>query len=176
MTDSKTSELERAKVIPDAEAALVDGEPVMPQGQHVMVRREFAFPGDVQSVAESREQVMQCVREYCQGEAEEIDLTLALQEALANAALHGCGNDAGQTIHCVIEIGPGQISCVVRDPGHGFNFARVADPAGFHATTLEHGRGIALMRAMVDELSFAGGGSEVRFRKRMNCHAASPTG
>jgi len=160
----------------EAEAALVDGEPAMLQGQHVMVRREFTFPGDVQSIAESREQVMECVRRYCQGEAEEIDLTVALQEALANATLHGCGNDPGKTIHCMIEIGPGEIACVVRDPGHGFNIARIADPGRFNATTLEHGRGIALMRAMVDELSFARGGSEVRFRKRINCHAASPAG
>ena len=73
----------------------------------------------------------------------------------------------------MVEIDPSKISIAVRDPGPGFDFDRIADPDRFGMTTLEHGRGIALMRSMVDEVMFSHGGSEVRFSKRMSCHAAT---
>jgi len=138
------------------------------------LRKEFAFPADLHSLGVYREQAMQFVREYCHDPADEIDLTVALQEALANAILHGCRSDAGQVIHCAIEIEPSNVTIVVRDPGSGFDFERVADPKRFDPTTLARGRGIALMRALVDEVSYSRRGSEVRLSKRMNCGAASP--
>jgi anti-sigma regulatory factor (Ser/Thr protein kinase) len=158
----------------DAGAAITEEHSFMPEGRRLIMRKEFTFPGDVESIAGSREQVMQCVRKYCADNETEIDLTVALQEALANAVLHGCGNDAGKVIHCAIEVKPSSISCVVRDPGPGFDFERIADPNRFETSTLEHGRGLALMRSLVDEVAFTRGGSEVHFSKRMNCRAASP--
>src|SRR5438270_552847 len=52
------------------------------------------------------------------------EIGLALQEALANAVVHGCGGDASKTVHCAVGCGPAGIAIVVRDPGQGF------DPAG----------------------------------------------
>jgi len=125
----------------------------------------------LRSLPASREQVMQFIREYCRNEAVEIDVMIALQEALVNAALHGCGSDAGKTIHCTVEIQPSKVCMVVRDPGPGFDFERIADPQSFAPTTVEHGRGIALMRGLMDEVTFGRGGSEVRLIKRMECGA-----
>ena len=139
----------------------------------VITFRELTFPGDLQSVPASREQVMQFVREYCSDETDEIDLMIALHEALVNAALHGCGNDASKTIHCSLEIQPAKVCVIVRDPGPGFDFERIADPDRFDTTRLEHGRGIALMRGVVDEVSFSRSGSEVRLVKRMGSPEAS---
>jgi len=135
----------------------------------MIAHNEFTFPGDVASVGPSREQVIQWIRKYGCNEADELDLTVALQEALANAALHGCGDDACKRIFCSVEIQPSSVSIVVRDPGPGFDFQKEADPKHFQATTLDHGRGIALMRGLVDEVTFARGGSEVRLSKHMDC-------
>jgi serine/threonine-protein kinase RsbW len=136
--------------------------------------KEFTFPGDLQSIPASRERVMQYVREHCTDEADEIDLMIGLHEALVNAALHGCGNNPTKTIHCSVEIQPSRVCVVVRDSGSGFDFERIADPERFKTSTLERGRGIALMRGVVDEVTFACGGSEVRLMKRMKCHAVFP--
>lgn len=130
------------------------------------VGREFVFSGDVASVAAARDQVMNFVREYCRNEADEIDLLIAVQEGLANAARHGCNDDAHKEVHCTIQVDPGKICIVIRDPGSGFDVDRLANPDNFATTTLEHGRGIALMRGMVDELEFRHGGCEVRLCKR----------
>jgi serine/threonine-protein kinase RsbW len=159
---------------PTADTAIAEEDFATSDNHRVIARKEFVFSGDLQSVAESRQQVMQSVREYCNDEADEIDLTVALQEALANAALHGCKNDSSKSIHCLVEVELSKISLVVRDPGPGFDFEHVADPNHFDATTLEHGRGIALMRGLMDEVTFSRGGSEVRLAKSMKCRSASP--
>jgi anti-sigma regulatory factor (Ser/Thr protein kinase) len=133
-------------------------------------RREFAFPGDLASVPASRERLTDVVRQRGCDEAEGFDLTVALQEASANAALHGCGNDPSKTVRCSIELGAAGVCIVVRDPGPGFAFHTTADPARFSATQLTRGRGIPLMRGWVDDVTFARGGSEVRLSKSLSCH------
>jgi len=110
---------------------------------------------------------MQFAGSYCLDEADEMDLLIALQEALANAALHGCGNDASKSIHCCVNADASTLCFVIRDPGPGFDFERIADPSQFGPSTLEHGRGIPLMRAVVDGVIFAHGGSEIRLCKRL---------
>lgn len=132
------------------------------------ISRQFVFAGDTDSVPAAREQVMQFVREHCWDEADEIDLMLAVQEALANAALHGCSNDPAKQVECSVAIDGSNVTIVVRDPGPGFDVDKIADPAKFGITSSEHGRGIALMRGVVDEVSFAHGGAEVRLRKHLS--------
>jgi stage II sporulation protein AB (anti-sigma F factor) len=133
-----------------------------------MEHRDFAFSGEVASVSAARDQILDFVREYCWNESDEIDLLVALQEALANAALHGCGDDASKQIHCSVEADLEKIRVVIRDPGPGFDVERLANPKYFDTSTAEHGRGIALMRGLVDELEFHHGGSELRLCKRLN--------
>lgn len=129
-------------------------------------RKEFEFPGSLASVAESREQVMQFVSQHCADEGERIDILVALQEALANAALHGCGDDTAKRIACSVEASPSEIVISVRDPGTGFDPA-LADPDNFAATNLPSGRGIRLMRSLMTEVGFERGGSEVRLHKHL---------
>jgi anti-sigma regulatory factor (Ser/Thr protein kinase) len=130
----------------------------------ILARQEFECPGNVKSVAASRERVMEFVCQHCTEEAEQIDILVALQEALANATLHGCGGDAAKTIHCAVEVSKSDITISVRDPGPGFDLA-LADPDNFTAGTRSNGRGICLMRSLMTEVTFARGGSELIMRK-----------
>jgi serine/threonine-protein kinase RsbW len=132
-----------------------------------IVSRDFEFPGDLASVDESREQVMQFVCQHCPDEGDQIDVLVALQEALVNAALHGCGDDPAKRIQCNVTANASDIAISVRDPGPGFDLA-LADPENYAASTSSHGRGICLIRGLMTEVSFARGGSELRMRKRVS--------
>lgn len=100
---------------------------------------------------------------------EEIDVVeLALREALANAILHG--NHADPTkkviVACFCECkGPGGLLLVVRDEGLGFDPAKVPDPTTAEAIYSAHGRGIFLMRQLMDDVRYGNGGNEVELRK-----------
>ncbi len=127
--------------------------------------KEFIFAGDLKSMAEARESVMGFIRPYCSSEVEEVDLFLVLQEVLSNAVLHGCANDKAKKVHCSVEIDPSAFTIVVRDPGAGFDPEAVTQSVEARGEVSEHGRGILIMRSLMDEVSYHCGGSEVRMRK-----------
>ena len=129
--------------------------------------REFEFPGVLAKVAECRDKVMEFVAEHCPDEGDQIDILIALQEAMANAALHGCKDDPAKMIRCMVSAGKSDVVIIVRDPGPGFDLA-LADPENYQVTTLTHGRGIALMRSLMSEVTFARRGSEIVLRKRLH--------
>jgi serine/threonine-protein kinase RsbW len=129
------------------------------------ISKEFTFPGDTESMSAARDAVMEFIQPHCASELEETDILIALQEALANAVLHGCHNDSRKTVCCRVEVDSGAFTIIVRDPGPGFDVdaATQSTEAGVNFTT--HGRGICLMRSLMDEVVYRKGGSEVQLRK-----------
>ncbi len=133
------------------------------EGQRIS--KEFTFPGDAESLSAARDAVMEFIQPHCASELEETDILIAVQEALANAVVHGCHNDPSKTVSCRVEVDSGAFTITVHDPGPGFDVdaATRATEAGANFTT--HGRGICLMRSVMDEVAYRKGGSEVQFRK-----------
>src|SRR5215472_18828769 len=97
-------------------------------------RKAFRFRGVLAEVPEHREEVMAFVNEHCGDEGDRIDILVALQEALANAALHGCKDDPAKMIRCTVSAGESDIVISIRDPGPGFDLA-LADPENYQVTT-----------------------------------------
>jgi len=100
---------------------------------------------------------------------EEPAVGLALREALCNAVLHGNSLDPFKLVqvHCRCELGYG-VSIVVKDQGRGFDPHAIPDPSLVGNLDAEHGRGILLMRWLMDEVSFEFGfwGTEVHMLKK----------
>lgn len=76
------------------------------------------------------------------------DVELAVTEACANVIEHATGDDAYE-----VRVSVTQQRCEIRiiDTGEGFQ-NNLAD--GFPAADAEHGRGLLIMRALMDTLSF----------------------
>ena len=97
----------------------------------------------------------------------EYEIELALEEALANAILHGCQGDPTKFIQCVVTYDDaGDVLIVVRDPGPGFEIADVPNPLEGANVLKGSGRGILLINQLMDEVRFADGGRELHMRKR----------
>ena len=97
---------------------------------------------------------------------DERDVEIAIREALATAVLHGNHQDAEKKvqINCRIQFG-GEVSIIVMDEGKGVDPNKVPDPTTIVNLESEHGRGIYLMKALMDEVHFEQGGTEVHMRK-----------
>ena len=94
-------------------------------------------------------------------------VALTIQEALTNALVHGNRCDAEKTISISISLNGASLSVSVNDSGYGFDPSAVPNP--LHAENLlnTHGRGIFLMRHVMDEVEFNfDRGTEVRMRRR----------
>ena len=89
------------------------------------------------------------------------DLEIALHEALANAMEHGNDGRPKRRIFLRCYGGPPGILIAVRDEGPGFDPEAVPDPRADDRLELAHGRGLFLMRQLMDEVVFRRGGREV---------------
>ena len=98
---------------------------------------------------------------------EEFDIELALREALENAVVHGNQEDPKTKVHIRCRCQPGnELTIVVTDQGKGFDVEKIVGNGITTDPASEHGRGIQLMKAYMDEMHFERDGSEVHMRKR----------
>ena len=133
--------------------------------EHEALASEFAFTGDLAAMIAVRDRIMDFLHEHCVDEQQEIDIMIALQEGLANAVLHGTRNDPSKVVRCSVDVTPEAITIVIRDPGQGFDTAAATDSADDGTNLTQHGRGIYLMRSLMDEVSYRHGGSELHLKK-----------
>lgn len=91
------------------------------------------------------------------------DLAVALSEALSNAAIHGNGLDPAKKVVVTLQVVPCDHAVIeVMDEGHGFDVGRLADPTDPAQILATGGRGVFLMRRLVDRVEYQDGGSRVR--------------
>jgi serine/threonine-protein kinase RsbW len=96
------------------------------------------------------------------------DLYLALLEALSNALIHGNREDPSKTVHiCAGCDDQARVVIAVTDHGDGFDPAVLEEPTSGENIFAGHGRGVFLMRHLVDEVEFNLGGRQVVLRKRV---------
>jgi serine/threonine-protein kinase RsbW len=110
---------------------------------------------------------MESVREMKCVDGKEDAIELALQEALANAVVHGAKEDPTKVVECLVACDEQRgVLIIVRDPGNGF------DPKGIPSCTVgenlysNHGRGIFLINQLMDEVKFHKNGTEIHMVKR----------
>ncbi len=111
--------------------------------------------------------VMNVVRETQCATGREDAIELALTEALANAVVHGAGNDPSKIVECDVACNQQQgMLIVVRDPGPGFDPSKIADPCHGQNIYSDHGRGIFLINQLMDEVQFHKNGTEIHMFKK----------
>jgi serine/threonine-protein kinase RsbW len=95
------------------------------------------------------------------------ELEIALREALANAVLHGNRSDAAKKVLVRAYCDPKKgFVIAIRDEGNGFDPAKVPDPRREDRIQLTHGRGIFLMRELMDHIEHRKGGREIVLYKK----------
>ena len=127
---------------------------------------EVMLAADVSTISPVVAWVMHLVGEMEYGAGKEFQIELALREALANAVLHGCNADPTKRIECSVTCDEKRgILIVVRDPGNGFDPAKLPCPTDEQNVFSEHGRGIYLINTLMDEVRYERNGAEIHMRK-----------
>jgi anti-sigma regulatory factor (Ser/Thr protein kinase) len=91
------------------------------------------------------------------------NLAVAAAEALSNAAVHGNALRPRSRVRIAVRVRPKQRAEVeVKDSGQGFDFGGLSDPTDPSRILVPGGRGVFLMRRLVDLIEFSDSGSRVR--------------
>jgi serine/threonine-protein kinase RsbW len=127
------------------------------------------LPTDVRSIEHAVDYVMRrcdvCER---QGHRLHLNFRVGLTEALANAMLYGNGHDPSKRVRVEIVVANGQIRACVTDQGMGFDPKSIPDPTTPENLLNPGGRGLFLMRQLLDEVSFNDQGNQVTLVLRLD--------
>ena len=144
-------------------------EPVSPcdlEANKLQTRFTATIQAEINAIRPIVDRIMQVIRQMKCGAGKEFEIDLALQEALANAVIHGCGNDPSKRVEVCVACDESRgLLIVVRDPGPGFDPASLPSPITGQNVFSDHGRGIVLVSQLMDEVHFEHGGTEIHMRK-----------
>ena len=127
------------------------------------------LPTDIQSI----ESAVDFVMSRCQGcavQARRLNLNfrVGLTEALSNAMLYGNAHDPSKSVVVEISVAAGHLRATVRDQGAGFDPGAVPDPTRPENLSRPCGRGLFLMRQLLDEVWYNDRGNEVTLVLRLD--------
>lgn len=124
------------------------------------------MPADSEAIATVVDAISETLMQLEVPERKRFEVALAVQEALANAVVHGCANDPSKQVRCRVKSDPhGRILIIVTDPGPGFSLNLLSDPKQRENLYADHGRGVYLIHQLMDEVQFERRGSEIRMWK-----------
>ena len=118
-------------------------------------------PNDTSAIEQAVEEVMnRCQNCQCQQRRLRLNLRVSLVEALSNAIRYGNRECPNASVRLELLVGPERITARVIDQGTGFDPSCVPDPTNPENRVKEGGRGLFLMRKLMDE---------VHYNERGNC-------
>jgi serine/threonine-protein kinase RsbW len=116
---------------------------------------------DYDAARQAVEEVLAKVRAAGYSEEDCFATRLAVEEALINAIKHGNRHDPLKKISLSADVGERRIAVTIRDEGGGFRPEDVPDPTADENLEKPFGRGIMLMHAYMDQVTFNHRGNEV---------------
>ncbi len=127
------------------------------------------LPTDVASIAGAVDYVMErCPVSEAAARRLNLNFRVGLTEALANAMRYGNGDDPSKHVRVEVTLVGGCLQATVRDQGSGFDPAAVPDPTRPENVARPCGRGLFLMRQLLDEVLFNELGNEVTLVLRLD--------
>ena len=104
-------------------------------------------------------------KEFLPTEEDIFRIRLALEESLINAIKHGNKLNPDLMIDVAMISRGHRLIMTVKDQGEGFDFHHIPDPTDEDKLMKTSGRGIFLMRKIMDKVVFSDNGREVRMEK-----------
>ncbi len=120
------------------------------------------LPSEVECIEEAVELVTRhCLAGHDAPTNTRFRLKVVLSEALSNAIVRGNQEDRGKWVDVRAELGPDVIRLEVTDEGPGFDPAAVPEPIRPEQLDEANGRGLYLIRKLVDAVQFNEQGNSI---------------
>jgi serine/threonine-protein kinase RsbW len=131
------------------------------------VRLDFLIPSDLTYVIGINYHISNLLKEFGYPPQDtRVNIPLACDEAITNAIVHGNGSDPDKRVGIQIYVSPNRFRMRVRDEGNGFRLEDVSNPTQGDALLRASGRGVYLMKNIMDSVEFKEGGRVVELEKR----------
>lgn len=125
----------------------------------------MVIPSDLSAAHEAEIALLTEVGCHNYSEAVTFAIKLAVEEGVNNAIKHGNKFDASKTVKIIYDIDDKRAIITITDEGAGFVPSAVPDPTADENLEKPTGRGVMLMHAYMDEVTYNCKGNEVRMVK-----------
>lgn len=134
----------------------------VPDGSGAEVLVTLRLPSEVGCIEEAVDLVTRhCLAGHDAPARTRFRLQVVLSEALSNAIMRGNCEDRDKWVHVRAELGSQVIRLKVTDEGPGFDPAAVPEPIRPDQLDGAHGRGLYLIRKLVDAVQFNAQGNSI---------------
>ena len=123
------------------------------------------IPSEIKNIKKISSGILKDLRPRKIDDDEAFDIRLCVDEAVRNAIIHGNKSRKGLSVTVTYSIRPGSIEVEVADEGKGFDHRNLPDPTAGENIMRNSGRGVLIIRKLMDRVEFRGPGNVIRMVK-----------
>lgn len=132
--------------------------------------RKFVIkiPSDIGCIKKVSSKIVELLLRNNVHEDRIFDIKLCVEEAVRNAIVHGNNSHKKLRVKIVYWIEGGNINIEVEDEGKGFDHSKVDDPTLDENILRNCGRGVFLIKKLMDDVRFNKSGNNIKMAKKLN--------
>ena len=132
-----------------------------------MKRAFIEIASEDKNIKKVSSEILKSISAYKTDEHKLFDIKLCIEEAVRNAIIHG--NNSDKKLHVKINywVDNDKLNIEVEDEGEGFDPNLIPDPTKGSNITKESGRGVRLIKKLMDRVDFNEKGNKIRMEKRL---------
>lgn len=125
----------------------------------------FKIPSDLRIVKKTSFKILNYLKDLSLDEYTLFRIVLSTEEALVNAIK--CGNKSNKKLPVQIKVikKPNQVEITIKDKGIGFDYKSLPDPTHEDNLPKPSGRGLFIIKKLMDKVSFSDNGSCIKMVK-----------
>ena len=131
-------------------------------------RLKFSFPSELKNLKSASQKVLDFLRNLKLQETVLFDIRLCFEEAFINAVKYGSKSDSRLSVDIEVVKKDKEVEVVVSDQGKGFDFTQSSDPTTEENRDKLSGRGVFLIKNLMDKVIFEKNGSCLRMIKKID--------
>lgn len=124
------------------------------------------LPGNRKTMDFVQRTILETMDTLSYGDRDLFAVRIAVEEAIANAVLHGHQGDQSRLIDISWSVCKKEVCIVVCDGGRGYDTATVPDPTADENLTLPSGRGLAMINAFMSDVHVTEGGRRIEMTRQ----------
>lgn len=132
------------------------------------MHKEIILPDEIKYIKKSSSAVLEALKNKDLDESDLFNIRLCIEEAVRNAMEHGNKFDKNKKVKFCYSIDKNALKVVVEDEGKGFSNMSLSDPTANDNLLSERGRGVFLIKKLMDEVQYSKKGNQVTMIKRLS--------
>jgi len=136
-------------------------------GSGEVEKKDIKFRSESRVIREASSMILDYLKPFGLDESGAFEIKLCVEEAVRNAIVHGNKSDPARQVKLGYWIEDGVVNIEIEDEGSGFKPELVKDPTKDENLTRNSGRGVYLIKKLMDKVEYIGPGNKVRMTKRI---------